>query len=315
MSKKLLSKGIKWILILIAIVFLIQSRYLALVIFAVAIYAMYRHRYATYRHLKSKYEKSTSSNNDKTEIYYPPKEKELTINQPKTSATSYDPDKFLPKPPYICPYCNKDLPFTPKATRKCPFCSQKIHVKRTVQNPQKELMTEARAKEVEVEWMLNNFSNQYSEYITKTEIENICDQLNKKFNGAALSRDIKWAIYNHLIQKMLPKNDFQSLKMIYWEMARQLFEEGKDAFQLLWQSAKMDLLSHQGNSDIYQKVEILTTGDQSCPECQKLNGKIFTIKEALEKMPIPCKACSSELKENDNRSGWCRCIYSSVIDD
>lgn len=50
-----------------------------------------------------------------------------------------------------------------------------------------------------------------------------------------------------------------------------------------------------------------------CLECAALNGKIFTIEKALEKMPIPHEKCTHELKKG--KIGWCRCEYLPVVDD
>jgi hypothetical protein len=56
-----------------------------------------------------------------------------------------------------------------------------------------------------------------------------------------------------------------------------------------------------------QKVEILSARDeQTCPKCQVLNGKIFSVQEAFKEMPIPAFNC-------DNDLGYCRCVYLPVI--
>lgn len=45
--------------------------------------------------------------------------------------------------------------------------------------------------------------------------------------------------------------------------------------------------------------------DRTCEKCKSLDGKVFTIDEALEKMPLP-DWCNSE-------EGWCRCAYTYEI--
>lgn len=55
-----------------------------------------------------------------------------------------------------------------------------------------------------------------------------------------------------------------------------------------------------------KEVEILDAGASSCPICQSLRGKVFTIQKAFAEMPIPVKDC-------DNAYGYCRCTYLSKI--
>lgn len=69
------------------------------------------------------------------------------------------------------------------------------------------------------------------------------------------------------------------------------------------------LKEYQSDPDqIVKRVEISTANDErTCLECSELNGKIFTIKEALDQMPIPDKCSNSE--------DGCRCTYLPVIED
>lgn len=57
-----------------------------------------------------------------------------------------------------------------------------------------------------------------------------------------------------------------------------------------------------------KEVKILSAGaGNSCGECLKLSGKVFTIEEALKTMPLPVKCCSTDVF--DVEKGFCRCIY------
>jgi len=56
-----------------------------------------------------------------------------------------------------------------------------------------------------------------------------------------------------------------------------------------------------------KKVQIFTQQENSCEACRQLENKVFTIEEALEKMPIPCKECTQKLY--DEKRGFCRCSY------
>jgi hypothetical protein len=51
--------------------------------------------------------------------------------------------------------------------------------------------------------------------------------------------------------------------------------------------------------------EILPAGDP-CENCGALRGRVWTIAQALEENPLPCRAC---LNTNENGFGWCRCEY------
>lgn len=50
-------------------------------------------------------------------------------------------------------------------------------------------------------------------------------------------------------------------------------------------------------------VQIITSrDDRVCGKCKSLDGIVFTIQEAMEKMPLPAKC--------DDEEGWCRCVYT-----
>lgn len=39
----------------------------------------------------------------------------------------------------------------------------------------------------------------------------------------------------------------------------------------------------------------------------------MSLEEALEKMPVPCKECSHTI--SDNKRGFCRCMYSLIVEE
>ncbi len=85
------------------------------------------------------------------------------------------------------------------------------------------------------------------------------------------------------------------LQMTYWVMACLLYEEGRPHQQLQAESnkARLQELARQGFS------RVLVLGG-CCETCDKLNGKKFTIAEALEKMFLPQSKC---------QRGWCVCDW------
>lgn len=85
-------------------------------------------------------------------------------------------------------------------------------------------------------------------------------------------------------------------------MALFVDEEGKNPFECLKLSAEMKLRCFKIYK--YTHVKILSIG--GCDSCKRLNGKAYTIDEAIEKMPIPNKNCSYCF----NKYSFCRCAYN-----
>ena len=110
--------------------------------------------------------------------------------------------------------------------------------------------------------------------------------------------------------------DFYSLGTTYYEMANFVKEEGKDNVYLLKPAYEAKLkfqkeeIKRYRKSKVYTGVEIVAAThspwNNSCEECMKLNGKIFSIEEALSKNPLPVKNCGHEC--------GCRCVYVPTID-
>ena len=60
-------------------------------------------------------------------------------------------------------------------------------------------------------------------------------------------------------------------------------------------------------------VEVRTCDDERvCAYCLSLDGRVFTIPEALEAMPLPGPSCTDGNEQNPH-GGYCRCVYSAVI--
>jgi len=139
--------------------------------------------------------------------------------------------------------------------------------------------------------------------IVKQDFEIAKAQLSEKFKQEPSNQDVFWSLFHQLIAKN--RNNLQTLKMIYYEMALFLNEQGKDCFTQLQLSNKMELLMYKKAG--INKVQILTCGTGSCEQCQLLQDKIYTIDEALEKMPIPNKDCTKKMY--DKNQGFCKCSY------
>ena len=206
-----------------------------------------------------------------------------------------------------CPYCKKILEQKPQRKGKCPFCKNFIYMRSLPSTRSKVLVTEDEAKKIDTEWKKVHFRDKWlkdlKQYeITEKDFRIHKDKLSKRFGREASDRDVIWSLFNQLLTKI---KDLHSLKMIYFEMALFLNEEGKDCFAVRQQSVKMELLRYKQEAHA-KKIRIGIAKD-SCEVCQRLGNKVFTIEEALEKMPIPCKECTHKLY--DKKRGWCRCFY------
>ncbi len=137
------------------------------------------------------------------------------------------------------------------------------------------------------------------------------EKLTQRFGKQPASGDVLWSLYNRLAHDSMSSGAAPS-PFLYFLMAHYLYEDGRDFFHLLEQSRKMELTAYKRDG-IFDKVYVITTRDASCEACQKLDGKVFTVDEALEHMPIPCKDCTFDFA-GTGQPGWCRCLYGAVVD-
>lgn len=203
----------------------------------------------------------------------------------------------------ICPYCGEPLEKFPKRKKKCPSCKETIFLKRLPSEKEKSLVTEERASEIEKIWEVQQFEKYDLMEMQKLGLAKSTYNSRKKDwqNSNKSLSDFKWSLYNELLT--LNSNNYQNQSYIYLVMANILANEGKDGFNLRQQSKKAELLSYKGMGA--NKVIIISAKEQSCENCQKLEGLVYDLDKALKLMPLPCKDCSSHY-------GFCRCVYSPV---
>lgn len=185
-----------------------------------------------------------------------------------------------------CPYCDNILKKKPLKKTKCIFCGKYIFVRN------KKLVTEERVNIIDELKRFNFTDNQYK------ESEKI---LNKRFGHKPNYNDVIWHLCNKEIIEN--RNDYDILRLLYYKMAQFLNKRGKEFFHLLQQSKKMELLYFKKMG--MDEVEIISC---YCSFCQKLNGKIFKINDALKQMPLPHKECTNILY--DKKRGFCTCSYN-----
>jgi len=213
----------------------------------------------------------------------------------------------------LCPYCKQALEQRPQRKKKCPFCKNFIYARTLPSTRAKVLATEAEAKKIDAEWAGVHFQNEWldslEQYgVTKRDFELHKRRLSEESGREPSDEDVIGSLLGNLAAKT---RDLQKRKMIYYEIALFLDQQGKDPFEALQQSARMDLMKFKKDGFV-RRVSILTAGQDSCEVCRRLQGRVLTIEEALEKMPIPCRECAHRMHDEDR--GFCRCRYAAEIE-
>lgn len=216
-----------------------------------------------------------------------------------------------------CPYCNKELEQTPTRKKKCPVCNNYMYVRTQPSNRQKVVVTEEGAKQIDLEWAKIGFKDNRLRQLAEFEIteHDFVRRVGKSIEEASEQEfdDVIWTEQNKLANRYIKDNDFGALKSLYYGMALKLNRQGKDWIKVLQESQKMSLLDC-GKYGVIKQVKIFSS-DDSCEACRLLHDKIFTIEEALEKMPLPCKECTYKFyTPGDKIGGFCRCMYFGVIE-
>ena len=186
-----------------------------------------------------------------------------------------------------CPYCNVILESAPKRKKKCLSCGKDIYVRTDPFNKQ-------------ITYYLNQEDALSLDMIKHLQIsENEFREVKERTRDNQHLSDCVWGLLNKKKQNLARKGDWQSMSRITEEQARMQYTLGKSYFHLLQEAMREQL---QGQSHYITRVQVIACkDDRTCKKCASLDGKIFTIKEALEKMPLPV--------ECDNDEGWCRCAY------
>lgn len=188
-----------------------------------------------------------------------------------------------------CPYCNEVLETKPTRKTKCPFCNNHIYVKQGKLMKKDE--ADALAEKSKIKRKLEYFGLLENEY----DFQKV--KLAKEFGFEPKYFDVMWSTLNAKTLELIKTRNLQRLSSLYYSMAWFLNEEGKDFFHVLKQSSKVELENIKA-----KEVKIMSVG--GCPSCKKLDGEVFTVEEALNKMPIPNKNCS-----NIEYNNFCRCRY------
>ncbi|MGD0780533.1 MAG: hypothetical protein ABR954_07145 [Dehalococcoidales bacterium] len=189
-----------------------------------------------------------------------------------------------------CPYCSVNLDPVPQRKTKCLSCGKDIYVRSDPFNKQKTYYLKK-----DDALLLNVIRDLGISEKAFTEAKN------KAVKGQSLG-DIIWGLIGQQKQEAARRGDWQTTSNITLRQARYLYEVKRGYFPIL-QAAMKESLQGELAQGFTTHVTISSARDnRTCEKCKSQDGMVFTIKEAMEKMPIPVKC--------DNGEGWCRCVYT-----
>lgn len=96
----------------------------------------------------------------------------------------------------------------------------------------------------------------------------------------------------------------------------QRWKEGHPNFDDVVREGWRTTLEAYKHSGIVEGVRIVSARDEeTCPACEAMDGRTFTVGEALLVEPLPVDTCTHRARESGTRRGWCRCVYRPLFDD
>jgi len=211
-----------------------------------------------------------------------------------------------------CPTCGVVLSKMPGRKITCKACNNPIY-KRThpIDNVQI-LVNEHGKNTIEQVYHEIAMNRRYigiaSNYCSEKEIEQQRNILKTRFGSEPSARDIAWGALNN---RLLRESDLHMHKMITFALAQIAYENGEPFIHLLKQVSKYELLRYK-QQFIDSGLDSVKIAGGCCPACDADNGRVYTIKEALEIMPIPHSNCSYSY--NNLRPGWCTCRWVASFD-
>lgn len=187
-----------------------------------------------------------------------------------------------------CPHCNAILNPIPQRKTKCRSCGKDIYVRTDPFDKQKT-------------YYLNHDDALLLGVVRDLQISEkaFTKAKNKASKGQSLG-DIVWGLIAQEKQKAARNNDWQTISSITWRQARHLYEVGREYFHVQQAAMKEKLQGVLAQGVTHVKISSCRD-DRTCEKCKSLEGMVFSIKEALEKMPLPVKCDNGEM---------CRCVYA-----
>jgi hypothetical protein len=187
-----------------------------------------------------------------------------------------------------CPHCSVNLAPVPRRKTKCPSCGKDIYVRTDPFNKQEiHYLKHEDALSLDMARDLQIGEKAFTE------------ARNKAPKGQSLG-DIVWGLTNYEKQKAARKSDWQAISNITWHQAKYLYNVGREYFHVHQAAMKEQLQGALAQGTTHVKI-LSCRDDRTCEKCKTQDGTVFTIKEALEKMPLPVKCDNGEM---------CRCVYT-----
>ena len=176
-----------------------------------------------------------------------------------------------------CPYCGVIQDPPPQRRKKCKDCGEVIHTWTDREARKKYLMTEQEAKAQE-----------------------------------RSRRDARWKELSEQVRIASQAGDSEALRLAYDEQSLILFAEGRNHLHVQQLSSQVQLQYLQSIG--IEKVRVSTSQDERvCTHCKSWEGKVITVENALEQMPIPGPNCDDNIYANPH-GGRCRCVLTAVLD-
>lgn len=233
-------------------------------------------------------------------------------SQPQTESASQTPTAN-------CPNCAKALPKFPSRKAKCPFCSSVFFVRTDPFTRKRLVLSESQLADNEKAWQKYGNISEFKRALTEASGKDfdslfvqVKNRIRAEFDREPSESDVLWAVSNSLVAEAIKKHKTDLIQQIHWAQSVFLCSHGKDYSYIRQADFKTMLLEYKRDS-VVRAVSITTAKDSSCDYCKKLEGKRFSIDEALQEKPLPCKQCTFGT-EDGSAMGWCRCTYVPEVD-
>ena len=175
-----------------------------------------------------------------------------------------------------CPYCGVVQDPPPTRRKKCRDCGEVIHTRTDRETRKKYLLTQMESKRL-----------------------------------AREARDTRFKELGREVQRASQAGDWGALSSAYQGQASILFAEARPHHPVALEAAKATLM--QMRSAGITQVRIASSRDERvCGYCAALEGKVFSVRRALNNPPIPGPSCTDGIGQNPH-GGRCRCVYMAII--
>jgi hypothetical protein len=219
-----------------------------------------------------------------------------------------------PEPPkeinWECPICIKAIPErTTRSRFKCPHCRNWVYFlgDNLVTMEDHERLAEKYYQDRHSERLRETMTEELAKIgLTKERLKWREQELLAKMGVQPQKISVILSLFSETILKV--KGLYEKWDR-YISLADILHKGGEDSFPVLQVAAKTKLAALKKEG--YRNVSIIAGG--TCPACEKLDGKVISIDQALKTMPIPIRTCKNRSK--DEKYAFCNCQYLGKVDD